>query len=274
MTSTTATTLTAIDEQNAQFTVANQVLDNFTNAQLAATPLWSTTERGVFLNRSHTTIDNNVVHIEDNVATRYKHPTFTRTVNTVRYDSGGNSLVFPSVEAANQFLLTTTNSADRGGIPVTHHVPRREINVSFGGTTVSIGEAVGGQTRARTANFTGFRVSPSNGAEIFIVNVASNGTITTINDPFGGSNIATGTVMTITDGDTYTLNAYSYHLPTTLTQKIYPADRCTWRQNYTGSNYEITDATFFDGVTANGVDLSDAQLGYIGKSGRFVEIAG
>ena len=56
---------------------------------------------------------------------------------------------------------------------------------------------------------------------------------------------------------------------------LFPADKCVWGQIYNGTTrqYEIQGAYFFSGnVTA--VQIQDPQLGYIGKSGRFVEIAG
>ena len=55
---------------------------------------------------------------------------------------------------------------------------------------------------------------------------------------------------------------------------IFPADRCTWRTGPDGDQgYRIDQAVFFDGVTAGGTPIADPALGYIGKSGRFVEIA-
>ena len=66
--------------------------------------------------------------------------------------------------------------------------------------------------------------------------------------------------------------------------RIYPADRCTWQQDYVGGaekSYEINNAEFFDGAsftagteTRRSTRIINAQLGYIGKSGRFVAIAG
>ena len=67
--------------------------------------------------------------------------------------------------------------------------------------------------------------------------------------------------------------------------RIFPADRCIWAQittvdsdsNPTGG-YSIDDAAFI-GLThssaGNGsyIPLTSAQLGYIGKSGRFVAIS-
>ena len=76
---------------------------------------------------------------------------------------------------------------------------------------------------------------------------------------------------------------------TTITQagfasgdtRIFPADRCVWEQvdDATGG-YSITNASFVGlthtpGATpAQGryILLTDAQLGFIGKSGRFVAI--
>jgi len=55
---------------------------------------------------------------------------------------------------------------------------------------------------------------------------------------------------------------------------IFPADRCTWRVGPDGDRgYRIDQAVFYNGVAANGVPIADPALGYIGKSGRFVEIA-
>jgi len=64
-------------------------------------------------------------------------------------------------------------------------------------------------------------------------------------------------------------------VPTTIAYHIYPADRCTWRQTYDNNSneYLVYDATFYPG-NATGVTIDEAQLGYIGKSGRFVGIAG
>lgn len=56
---------------------------------------------------------------------------------------------------------------------------------------------------------------------------------------------------------------------------IFPADRCTWRVGADGARgYRIDQAVFYNGVTAGGTPIADPALGYIGKSGRFVEIAG
>ena len=72
---------------------------------------------------------------------------------------------------------------------------------------------------------------------------------------------------------------------TTANITIWPADRCTWTQvNPTTSNgsYSITNAFFWPGASvatagvtnADAVSIPDATLGFIGKTGRFVEIAG
>ena len=66
---------------------------------------------------------------------------------------------------------------------------------------------------------------------------------------------------------------------------LFPADRCTWTQVATTTGgYDIEDAVFWPGVgvhidgqgtptTANdGIRINNAELGYIGKSGRFVQI--
>ena len=53
----------------------------------------------------------------------------------------------------------------------------------------------------------------------------------------------------------------------------FPADRCVWAQSYsqTTQQYTITSARFF-GNTSPGAAIGNAELGYIGKSGRFVPI--
>ena len=57
-------------------------------------------------------------------------------------------------------------------------------------------------------------------------------------------------------------------------QTIYPADRCTWVQatRTDGMGYSIASASFYPGNAAATV-IPNPRLGYIGKSGRFVEIA-
>ena len=57
---------------------------------------------------------------------------------------------------------------------------------------------------------------------------------------------------------------------------IHPADRCTWTQSAaTGGGYAIADALFFPGAGGTGseITITNPRLGFIGKSGRFVEIA-
>jgi hypothetical protein len=51
-----------------------------------------------------------------------------------------------------------------------------------------------------------------------------------------------------------------------------PADRCAWTLSAaSGGGYQV-DKAFFMSATAN-VLISSPTLGYIGKSGRFVEMA-
>ena len=62
-----------------------------------------------------------------------------------------------------------------------------------------------------------------------------------------------------------------------------PADRCSWQiTTHTGGGYEISGVRFYAGTPATGEDISatitalstvNASFGYIGKSGRFVELA-
>ena len=64
--------------------------------------------------------------------------------------------------------------------------------------------------------------------------------------------------------------------------RIFPADRCVWEQiddtvgGYSIQNVEFVGLTHTPGgtpTTGRYVPLTDASLGFIGKSGRFVEIA-
>lgn len=68
-----------------------------------------------------------------------------------------------------------------------------------------------------------------------------------------------------------------------LTNRLFPADRCSWSQDDDTDDrgYIITDAIFYPGrtgeiggqtVSGAGIQISNPQLGYIGKSGRFVPI--
>ena len=53
---------------------------------------------------------------------------------------------------------------------------------------------------------------------------------------------------------------------------IYPADLCTWEQVDNGgfNGYDITNVLFYG--TGTGVAKTGCELGFIGKSGRFVQI--
>ena len=67
---------------------------------------------------------------------------------------------------------------------------------------------------------------------------------------------------------------------------LWPADRCTWTQvNPATSNagYSITNAYFWPGASVavgttvtnvDAISITNPRLGFIGKTGRFVEIAG
>ena len=57
---------------------------------------------------------------------------------------------------------------------------------------------------------------------------------------------------------------------------IHPADRCTWTQiAASAGGYAVADALFFPGAGGSGseIAITSPRLGFIGKSGRFVEIA-
>ena len=56
----------------------------------------------------------------------------------------------------------------------------------------------------------------------------------------------------------------------------FPADRCVFEVDQVSGGYNLGGATFYDGQASAPAALItadlDAQLGYIGKSGRFVAI--
>lgn len=56
------------------------------------------------------------------------------------------------------------------------------------------------------------------------------------------------------------------------TDTIFPADLCVWEQVDNGGSdgYDITNVLFYG--TGTGVAKTGCELGYIGKSGRFVQI--
>ena len=65
---------------------------------------------------------------------------------------------------------------------------------------------------------------------------------------------------------------------TTTNVVLVPADRCVWTTTYnsTAGAYQLSNVRFYDGNAANGNALEnnhDYQLGYVGKSGRFVGIS-
>ena len=77
-----------------------------------------------------------------------------------------------------------------------------------------------------------------------------------------------GDTITIPVGQATLLNSAVVH------ETLYPADRCTWRQHSLGARgYGAANVQFYPGNAA-AIDIVSAELGYIGKSGRFVEIAG
>ena len=68
----------------------------------------------------------------------------------------------------------------------------------------------------------------------------------------------------------------------TVTNRIFPADRCSWEQVAVATGgYSIDNAAFYPGASlaiggrtsAASHPINNARLGFIGKSGRFVEIA-
>lgn len=104
-----------------------------------------------------------------------------------------------------------------------------------------------------------YRIDSITNSRTFVTNVAHSTTFTDTDNPvFPTYNTVRGLTVTAASEGT-----------------IYPADRCTWRQEYReGSGYSIIDGTFYQGAgTIPSIPIIAAELGYIGKSGRFVKIA-
>ncbi len=100
---------------------------------------------------------------------------------------------------------------------------------------------------------------------------------------FSGATVNANNRITVVDEDTIRITlGFSPGAGATITASftaveaanptIYPADRCTWEQLTDPTGYGIDDAVFYPGNTVGRL-LYDAQLGFIGKSGRFVKIA-
>jgi len=53
---------------------------------------------------------------------------------------------------------------------------------------------------------------------------------------------------------------------------IHPADLCVWTQVEVDGGYEITNAGFYGTSTLTPLGVG-CELGYIGKSGRFVKMS-
>lgn len=57
----------------------------------------------------------------------------------------------------------------------------------------------------------------------------------------------------------------------TATDTIYPAETCTWVEISVAGGYDIgTVKTYISGTA---VAIAAAELGYLGKSGRFVKMS-
>ena len=52
---------------------------------------------------------------------------------------------------------------------------------------------------------------------------------------------------------------------------VYPAEFCTWIESSVAGGYTVISVTTY--ITGAAVAIADAELGYIGKSGRFVKLS-
>ncbi len=57
----------------------------------------------------------------------------------------------------------------------------------------------------------------------------------------------------------------------TATGVIYPSENCTWVEVPVEGGYEIASVTTY--ITGTAVNIAAADLGYLGKTGRFVKIS-
>lgn len=58
----------------------------------------------------------------------------------------------------------------------------------------------------------------------------------------------------------------------TATNTIYPAETCTWVQTEgQGGGYDVTTVKTY--ITGTEIAIAAAELGYLGKSGRFVKMS-
>ena len=81
---------------------------------------------------------------------------------------------------------------------------------------------------------------------------------------YGRPHLATGEINTTLDLSVKSSVGY-----------LFPADSCVWQNasydTATGS-YKIEGARHIDGNTSTGIEIADAELGYISKTGRFIKI--
>ena len=268
---TDSLTLDVLDSQTARVSPPDgDIITGFNNTTLTETRLWSQAERDVFLNVSntHTTFDHNELHIDDNVGTRFILPTFTRSWSNVSYSAAEEAVLFNNiVDQSNFFSEIPGTEVTVGGRFVLR--PSAEVSISLGGFGVVVGPTRS-QVRTTTADHLYFApfATLSNQQGFQILNTSGQ----VISDPLGANDIA-ATTLTATDGDDYVITGYNAIDDADLDTYIWPADRCRWRVSPDArAGYEIHDAQFYPGNGAP-VSITNAELGFIGKSGRFVRIA-
>lgn len=148
--------------------------------------------------------------------------------------------------------LWTVDATSRGLLNATTTGPWRVTSVSA--VTVTVG---GGTTAAQAA---------FNTAIVPHIHFDDNNNLLISGFQFGA----------LTNGDTIVATAANTMVVHSLRtgDTLYPADRCTWQTVPDGDRgYAVNNARFFSGAAAAGTVILDPRLGYIGKSGRFVEIA-
>ncbi len=141
-------------------------------------------------------------------------------------------------------------------------------------SNLNVGTTVAGQT---TYDYTFTRGTGAN-------QLPANREITSVRGvSFSGATVNANNTITVVDEDTIRITlgfspgagatiTASFTATETADYTIYPADRCTWEQRTDPTGYGIDDGVFYPGNVV-GVPLFDAELGFIGKSGRFVKIA-
>ncbi len=186
------------------------------------------------------------------------------TTGNTTLDTEAGTVTLAGFSVTGATATQTTTNVNPGGfgtlnVPITVDAV---LNAIAGGSTVTITSAtLGGSAITVTRSGTNIVVPGGALSGTLVVNFSYT-TYTTAGVPRGSQ--AARTVII-----TYAVGAHTLEV-----ENIYPADRCTWQQENSvdGRGYFILGARFFSGALDAGIDVHEARLGFIGKSGRFVPV--